>query len=167
MDIKTETLEQGIKRHEFFIKGFIVKGSEGLYRVALGELKESKHRKTLRPGWLSPDWNTQTGSVGFMDVMRQKRYTPSDTADPTNLLKMTLQDVLTIMVIGIEPSYLHQGWGKHLLGYAEKIAQQWNLNAVVGDYILYPGTEVRSMLNHAGYVFFGGREQLNGYKKLG
>ncbi len=170
-------LENGVKQYEFDISHVPFLGDDVLHRVALGELKESKHRSALTPGCLSYDWNSQSGSIGFMDVVKRKRYVPSNTQEPYSLLNQELSDVLAIFAIGIEEPHKFKGHGKYLLSYAEEIARQRGLHGLVADTIQQPSEQsdprglsstvsVRNMLQHAGYALYVKRGELFGYKPL-
>ncbi len=115
-----------------------------VYRVTLGELMPSNRRKTIRE---IVDPISPTGSIGFMDVIRQDIYLPK-----IGEMDERIKTVLTILVIGIEPEFQgRQEYVRCLANRAESLAEEWGLNFVVADSIRNP--KLPRVMKRRGYEF--------------
>ena len=127
--------------------GYSVRGFQ-TYRIALGKLIPTNTRKTITD-WSNP--NSQTGSVGFMDVVRQSRAIPAE-----NEVSYEIKDVLAILVMGIEPEF--RGRSRYLRYFferAESLAREWRLDTIVADCI--GNQKLRKVIGRFGYeTYFRG-----------
>ncbi|MBI4158904.1 hypothetical protein HY500_01445 [Candidatus Woesearchaeota archaeon] len=116
-----------------------------VYRIALGELIPTNTRKTITD-WSNP--NSQTGSVGFMDVVCQSRAIPFESG-----IGYETKDVLAILVVGIEPEF--RGRSRYL-GYfferAESLAREWGLDTIIADWI--GNIKLRKVIGRFGYELY-------------
>lgn len=94
-----------VEKHEFWLKDYpeISQGND-VYRVALGTLIDSTERETFKPRWGNSDLNTQSGSIGFMDVAVREHRLPKEI-DDGNGSNYEVINALTILLVGIEPQY--------------------------------------------------------------
>ena len=138
LDVEKTEFEAGYFLHEFPV-----------YRIALGELISANKRKTITD-WSNP--NSQTGSVGFMDVVRQSRAIPAE-----NEVSYEIKDVLAILVMGIEPEF--RGRSRYLRYFferAESLAREWGLDTIVADCI--GNQKLRKVIGRFGYeTYFRGK----------
>ena len=136
LDVERTEFEAGYSLHE-----------NPVYRVALGKLIPANQRKTER---VSFD-NSQTGSVGFMDVARLNRAIPARTEEDYET-----KEVLAILVMGIEPEFRGRiGYLRYFFERAETLAREWGLDTVVADSIKNP--KLRRVIERFGYeTYFKG-----------
>ncbi len=136
-------METGYNLNEFGA-GYSVMGSP-VYRIALGELMPSYKRKAIIE-IVNP--NSQTGSIGFMDVIRQDRYLPN-----MEEIDAGIRNVLTILGIGIEPEFQGRlGYVRCLANRVESLAEEWKLNIILADSIRNP--KLPNVMKRLGYEFF-------------
>ena len=121
--------------HEFYLPSNSDKKQR--YRVALGPLIDACRRKVFPPDILSPYKNSKSGSIGFMDVLKNVHFIPKKPTDVDDWCNYEDKEVLIVLDIGIEPEYrLNFTYLYTLLHRAEKIAHEWNLEVIVGELIL-------------------------------
>jgi ribosomal protein S18 acetylase RimI-like enzyme len=163
----------GVTIHEFFIEptpySFRKDDFPPLYRVVLGDLIESGERQTLQPASGSMGYYTKTGTIGFMDVRKNRKCIPiAASEDYSNELT---QQVLCVEQVGIEPQFRRQGHASFLVRRAEELAREWGLDIVYMSMLsgdpkngIMPDL-IRDLLRRAGYTVIG-FNQANAYKKL-
>ncbi len=125
-----------MEKHEFYLKHYpTLDETERVYRIALGKLINSEERKTFEPGWKSPEFGNKTGSIGYLDVEFGDKFIPVDCSKGTDYSNMEHRDVLTILVVGIEPEYQKQGYGTQLINRAEEIASERRLDTLIVSWL--------------------------------
>ena len=133
-------IELDVEKTEFEA-GYSVHGLP-VYGIALGELIPTNTRKTITD-WSNPD--SQTGSVGFMDVVRQNRAIPAE-----NGIGYEIKDVLAILVVGIEPEFRGRfGYIRYFAERAETLARELGLDTVIADCI--GNIKLRKVIGRFGY----------------
>jgi len=157
----------GVTVHEFFLESSVYNGHSlfpPLYRVTLGDFIESRERQTFKPQpELKSYYNSTTGTIGFMDLRRNRKYIPTGRMDedyPDVEIEEPCE-VLCVEQVGIEPQHRRQGYAAFLVRRAEELAREWGLDIVYMSTIQGDpknGTTpelIRDLLERTGYRLIG------------